>query len=256
LLRHSDYDFGATSGQRQLQADEDQSSQSWKARAAVLHLMAATLVQSPAAARAALRHEAVLLVLFGFLRQPLPRQMSLHMVKADTEATAFSQCDLQDSHPRKGDVLVLSGLLPQPLSQQLELRVVRAADIKSNPVHPGCAPADVRPPSLQLTTITAAQPLSDADKAAKAALFSRLVEALPGLLGLRSSQGLVPVLAALEAVRTLVAGPNAAHQNLFRWGLLSTMLPLGSFAFGVLLCWAVLHGAISSPEAQAGCASS
>ena len=69
---------------------------------------------------------------------------------------------------------------------------------------------------LQLATIMAAQPQSDADKAAKAALFSRLVEVLPGLLSLRPSQGLAPAVDALETVRTLVAGPNTAHQNLFR----------------------------------------
>jgi hypothetical protein len=69
----------------------------------------------------------------------------------------------------------------------------------------------------QLATIMAAQPLSDADKAAKAALFSRLVEVLPGLLSLRPSQGLAPVADALETVCSLVAGRSTAHQNLFRW---------------------------------------
>jgi hypothetical protein len=64
-----------------LQAEEDPASQSWQARAAVLHLMAATLEQSPATARSALRHEAVLAVLFGFLRRPLPRRLALHMVR-------------------------------------------------------------------------------------------------------------------------------------------------------------------------------
>lgn len=64
-----------------LQVDVDAASQSWAARGAVLRLMAATLEQSPAAARAALRHEAVLLVLFGFLRRRLPRRLALHMVR-------------------------------------------------------------------------------------------------------------------------------------------------------------------------------
>ena len=64
-----------------LQVDDDLASQSWAARAAVLRLMAATLEQSPAAARAALRHERVLATLFGFLRRPLPRQLALRMVR-------------------------------------------------------------------------------------------------------------------------------------------------------------------------------
>lgn len=62
-------------------------------------------------------------------------------------------------------------------------------------------------------------PFTDSEKAAKGALFSRLVETLPSLLALRPQQGLAPVLDALEAVRTLTAGPNTAHQNLFRQGL-------------------------------------
>lgn len=63
-----------------LQGDGDSDSPTWKARAAVLHLMAATLQQSPSAARSARQHEAVLLVLFGLLEQPLPRKLALHMV--------------------------------------------------------------------------------------------------------------------------------------------------------------------------------
>lgn len=65
-------------------------------------------------------------------------------------------------------------------------------------------------------TIMAAQPASDGERAAKASLFGRIVEALPGLLALRPAQGLAPVLEALESVRALAAGPNTAHQNLFR----------------------------------------
>ncbi len=64
----------------------------------------------------------------------------------------------------------------------------------------------------------AADPLSPPDRAAKAALFARLVEALPALLHLRlRGQGLAPVLEALKALRRLVAGSHAQHQNLFRY---------------------------------------
>lgn len=53
----------------------------WAARSAVLHLAAAYLGQAPAAARGGLHHEALLLVLFGLLREALPRQLALHMVR-------------------------------------------------------------------------------------------------------------------------------------------------------------------------------
>lgn len=70
---------------------------------------------------------------------------------------------------------------------------------------------------VQLTTVMAAEPLSEWERAAKSALFARLVEALPALLQLRlQGQGLAPVMDALGAVRRLVAGGHAVHQNIFR----------------------------------------
>lgn len=86
--------------------------------------------------------------------------------------------------------------------------------------------ANIAPLLLQLATIMAVDPLSESEKAAKGALFSRLVEALPALLALRPvqgsalAQGLAPVLDALETTRALAAGPNVTHQNLFRYFVL------------------------------------
>lgn len=65
----------------------------------------------------------------------------------------------------------------------------------------------------------AAPPSTDACKAAQAALFVRLVEALPQALHRRREGGctLAAVTDVLAAMRKLVAGGHKAHQALFRW---------------------------------------
>lgn len=99
---------------------------------------------------------------------------------------------------------------------------------------------------MQLTTVMAAAPVSEAERAAKAALFAALVEALPGLLRLRlrgQGQGLAPVVAALAAVRRLVAGGLSPHQNMFRCALAA--MPHGSpfpFYLGGSVIAHVVHG--------------
>ena len=97
------------------------------------------------------------------------------------------------------------------------MRLLAAGAAPNQPACQRCATGCGFLPQMQLGTIMAAQPASDAERAAKAALFGRAVEALPGLLALRPAQGLAPVLEALESVRALAAGPNTSHQNLFRW---------------------------------------
>ena len=96
----------------------------------------------------------------------------------------------------------------------------------------------------------AAQPASDADRAAKAALFGRVVEALPGLLALRPAQGLAPVLEALQSVRALAAGPNTAHQNLFRWH--ACKLTISGYQLSLFeLCSRASCGLGAGPASQA-----
>lgn len=70
---------------------------------------------------------------------------------------------------------------------------------------------------LQLTQLMAAEPVSDAGKAAQTALFARLVESLPQALTQEGSGILPAVTDVLAAIQKMVANSHKVHQDLFRW---------------------------------------
>lgn len=82
----------------------DVTSPQWRARAAVLHLIAAYLGQAPAAARSGLCHAPLVLVLVGLLKAALPRPLALHAVRPRL-------CFVLQTKIRQGEQMMLLLLL-------------------------------------------------------------------------------------------------------------------------------------------------